>query len=59
MGYMADTVAKVLANASKAEIKHLEANDFDLAVWLVEKTIKGLTPTQAESVAFRVIEGVK
>ena len=48
----------VIKNTSPAEMAHIKAGNLATAEWIADKVLD-LTPTQVESVAFRVWEQVK
>jgi len=55
---MADIVAWVLDNSSRAEVAKMAEGAYDVAAWLVERLLPDLTPNQVETVSYRVLDTV-
>ena len=55
---ISNTVSAILKQTSPAELKHLENGCFDTARWLTNHLMPGLTDSQADCIAYRILESV-
>lgn len=53
-----ETIKTILAQTSPVEMNLLKGGCLETAIWLAGHLVDGLTDSQAESIAYRLIETV-